>query len=322
MQTVKLLIVGGLLWGLSSCKSGPNVFQQKLHTINQTLAQYPPNLRKDNEDVIIALKADVRKQGNSREGLDRVKRSELLHKRTLAVLDTIQLLRHKLSQYKVSATTPVRRLLWDNEGGRKLAIQINKHIGWLSTEFSDLTLPKFELITIRHFAIKEERTHLDKFAQLHFAYGSVTSTVALLNFWQNTLLWYEREVLKKLDANDICASFCCSGCGRIEAGVSTQADIIKLGETYEAKMFIASNASKANPRATYNGSPLSIKDGKAEIRVKVRPIPDRVKANKIIRYWQGSMTFKNRNRDTTLSLQVPYTVLRKSVYSPSLQKNK
>ncbi|OJJ21717.1 hypothetical protein BKI52_14545 [marine bacterium AO1-C] len=322
MQTMKLLLLGWVIWGLSACKTTPNVFQQKLQAISQTLTQPRPALLKHNEKIITAIKADVRKQGNSREGLERIKRCNILHTRTLVLIDTLQLFKGKLNNQTPAATTPVRQLLWHNEEGRKLAIKVNKYITWLGYEFKDLRLPKFELITTRHFAVKEEQQHPDKFAQLHFAYGSVATVRALLTFWQNTLLEYEREILKKLGSGDLCASMCCYGCGGVEARVSTQSDIIRLGEVYEAKMFVSTNASRANPRATYNGSPIMVKDGRGEVRVKVKPIPDSIKADKVTRFWKGSITFKTKGRDTTLSLRVPYTVLRKSVYDPSLQKNK
>ena len=226
-----------------------------------------------------------------------------------------------LSKYSPVATTPVRRLFWHNESGEKLVAKMDKFIAWLSSEFKDLALPKFNKLIQREFVLKKEQNNAAKFAQLHFAYGSVASTMGLFTYWQNTLMLYEREVLKKLRSGDLCASFCCYGCGGVSAGVSTQSDIIKLGETYEAKMFITSNASRANPRATYNGVPITIKDGYAEVIFKARSIPDSVKADKVTYYWEGGLTFKDKGRDTTLKTRVPYTILRKSVYNPK-QLNK
>lgn len=306
-----------LVFSAVGCNNNTSVYTQKVQELNQLLEAQQPHQQATENEIIKAIKAEVRKNGNSREGQERIKRAELLRERMAWAIDTLQLLKNQLSKYSPTATAPVRRLFWHNESGEKLAIKMDKLIIWLSAEFKDLALPKFSKLIQREFVLKAGPDHKFKFAQLHFAYGSVASTIGLFTYWQNTLLLYEYEVLKKLVADDI-TPYC--GFTKVGVGVSTQSDIIKLGETYEAKMFITNNASRANPRATYNGVPINVIDGNAEVRFKARAIPDSVRADKITYYWEGGITFKNKGRDTTFKAKVPYTVLRKSVYNPKKLK--
>lgn len=311
MQTIRLLCLGWLVWGLSSCKTAPNAFQQKLQAIQRTLAHPQVTWPKVQEDIISSIRTEVQKNGYSRDGKVRIQISEQLHARTQAMADTLQYWQDKLRQYPLATNNPVRRLLWHNEAGRKLVIQINQHVNWLVHEHQNL-VDGFTGLARRDFAVKEEQTNLDKFTQLHFAYGSVASVQALLSFWQNTLWWYELKILKKLRTGDLSTDCCYFP--KVEMGVSTQSDLIKLGETYQANLFVAYNGSNANPRFTYNGTPIKVNDGIAQVRFKAGPISDTTQTDRVTRHWEGSVTLKSRGRDTTLSVRVPYTVLRKSAY--------
>ena len=311
MQTIRLLCLGWLVWGLSSCKTAPNAFQKKLQAIQRTLAHPQTTWPKVQKDLIHAIRVEVQRNGNPIDGKVRIQRSEQLQARTQAMADTLQYWQDKLKQYPLAATTPVRRLLWHNEAGRKLVIQINQYVNWLVQEHQDL-VDGFTGLACRDFAAKEAQTDLNKFTQLHFAYGSVASVKALLSFWQNMLGWYELKILKKLKAGDLSTDCCYFP--KVEVGVITQSDLVKLGETYQATLFVAYNASNANPRFTYNGTPIKVNDGIAQVRFKADPISDTIQTDRVTRYWEGGVTLKSRGRDTTLSVRVPYTVLRKSAY--------
>lgn len=314
MQTLKLLFCSTLVFVLAGCNNDSSVYTQQLQEFNKVLEEERLDQLKYHQKASDILKVDVRRQGNSREGMERIQRTNLLNERIQWALDTLQLLKEKLSGKEATSTKPVRRLFWDNDGGRKLAMRINKDIKWLLNEYIDLNLVVSNDLIQREFALSE-KYNLDKFTELHFAQGTVASTLALLNYWQMSIVWYQSEILAKLGAGDISADHRNPS---IEGGITTKSDIIKLGETYEATIFVTSRFNYIHPRALLNSAdiPLLVNNGQAEFGIVTKAIPDSIKANKITRYWEGSMTFKSRGRDTTLKVRMPYTVLRKSVYNP------
>jgi hypothetical protein len=76
------------------------------------------------------------------------------------------------------------------------------------------------------------------------------------------------------------------------------------GDKYEAKMFLGSTATnKARPRMTVNGRPIPIYNGKGN--VSFSPTKPGTYS------WQGSITFKNKGKDTTFMIKKQYKVVPK-----------
>lgn len=76
------------------------------------------------------------------------------------------------------------------------------------------------------------------------------------------------------------------------------------GEKYEAKMFLGSTAiNKARPRMTLNGRPIPIYNGKGNVNFS----PTKPGTYS----WQGSITFKDKGKDTTFMIKKQYKVVPK-----------
>jgi len=293
--------------------------------LNSALEHSLANAKDASDNALKALKADVKKQGNSREGLDRIKRAELLKKRTAEMLGDIEKIKSKLINDAGDGLDPKTHTVKNpkEEGkvgeimigatkdgeGYKLKKKLDSYVKWLGTEFKDLTLPKFDPIAEGNannplYAADPVQKGKD-FSEANFGHTPVVAALAVLTQKQSVVLRYESEVLKKLGAGDISADL---KFDKVEAGVSVEANTVAPGDEYVASLFISASASKANPRMTYNGSPISVKDGKGEVRFKVRD-PGSYTDGRAKGKWKGSITFKSRNRDTTFLVEKEYTIV-------------
>ena len=293
--------------------------------LNSALEHSLANAKSASDGALKALKADVKKNGNSREGLDRIKRAELLKKKTAEILGEIDKIKQTLINKAGDGLDPKTHTVKNpkEEGkvgeimigaskdgeGYKLKKKLDGYVSWLGTEFKDLQLPKFEKIAEGNennplYAGDPVQSGKD-FPEANFGHTPVVAALAVLTQKQSVLLRYESEVLKKLGAGDLTADL---KFDKVEAGVSVEAKTVAPGDEYVASLFISASASKANPRMTYNGSPITVKDGKGEVRFKVRD-PGSYKDGRAKGKWSGSITFKNKGRDTTFKVEEEYTIV-------------
>lgn len=309
MKLIKLF--ASLVWvGLVSCTTPDKGLQHKLKNSVEILKSMTFDAQQENLQIIKALKTDVKLNGNSREGLDRIKRTQLLQSKTAQLCDSIDYWQSLVPNG--SSDVQIRQVLLGKEG-KKLLSALDDHVQWLDSEFKDLYLPKLARFSQPRFQRTVKTTNsIDEFLFFHFSNASISVVQTWFAQTRLQIFTYAQQILRKLGKGDLSAGMYFP---RIWAIVTENSPIIKLGEIYHAELCIADIASKARPRMTLNSTPIAVLDGMADVSIQVAPIADSVPAHidKVTRYWQGSITFKSKGRDTTLYVKKPYTVLRKSV---------
>ncbi|HAS40105.1 MAG TPA: hypothetical protein DCS93_06475 [Microscillaceae bacterium] len=249
-----------------------------------------------------ALKVDIRKQGNSREGLERIKRAALLQKRTNEVVTFLENTKNYLKQMLVEDRKETSSWMITQGKAYQVKKKLDKYVEWLAKEHKDLTLPKFDKIAegnegnALYFAWENNRD----FAHTYFAYASPNEAETVLSLKQSIVKRYESYVLRKLGAGDL--SSCCI-CYRIGAGLSVPVHTIQVGQEYTADMFIEISASRANPRMSINQTPLMVKDGHAEVTFQTQGVGKQ--------FWEGKITVRYNGKDSTIVHRVPIEVLPK-----------
>jgi hypothetical protein len=221
------ICVGQILWG------APNYDAQlsELKTaMNQSWQLENQKAAKDMHELII----DVRKNGNSREGRERVKLAELLIKKTTAITN-------KLEQWRTTSFAPVQ-------------IALKKYKKWFTHEFEYLDI----------LPIDTTQT-LTKSFDL-----SKTSTIAAQALISEKKLHIQRlqaMVFRKLGsgADDFSDGFGCSGgtCRYIEA--VPKVNKVQVGDDYQADMYYAAKPNFIRLSCFLNNQVLLAYDGHSKI---------------------------------------------------------
>ncbi|OJJ20971.1 hypothetical protein BKI52_10370 [marine bacterium AO1-C] len=209
MDTIKkqlfiILIYGGLV-ALAACQSSPPVRQYSLlYSLEHGLYQ----AKGESDNMLRELKRDVKKQGNSREGLERIKRAERLKQQTAALLGEIEKVKHILIQNAGGGLDPkkhwpkkplntrnTRRIM--QKEAPTLSKRLNAFTLFVATQYKDLSLPKFENLG--------DGVDGDSFYETFFKGANLVEALSALTQKQAVSLRYELEVLKKLGAGDLSA---------------------------------------------------------------------------------------------------------------------
>lgn len=317
MQTHKMFFLFLIGW-LTACHPQNSPLDKKLQSLSEALPAQVICSQEYNSKAKAIIEANVKRNGSSRAGMEWIKRIKLLKFKTNQLIDSLQYLKDSLN--KESSKTSVYQFFKTNNRGKALTKSLDNYVSWLGNEYKDLDLPRFEKLTQVSLTAQKKTTYPKEFIRFCFAHTKVSSAVLLLTQFQFRVLQYQQEVLQKLGTGDLITGDW--GYSYMEGGVSVKSKMIKLGELYEAEMFMTGQASRANLRMTLNGTPIAVRDGKGEVHFKVPSIPDSIpkSIDKITRYWEGSITFKSKGKDTTLKAKVPYTILRRSKYQPKTDK--
>lgn len=201
----KALLLCSLLLCVGACKPDLPVRQYALLSM---LEHSLINAKVSSDQALEALKKDVKKNGNSREGLERIKRSELLKKKTVGMIGDLEKLKQKLVKdagqgLDEKTHMPKRPLNTGATAGimRKetkiLSKKLNKFTNWLAAEFKDLDLPKFELLGAGKNDLSFYATYFDGV--------NLAEALCVITRYQLEVLRYQSEVLKKLGAGDLTA---------------------------------------------------------------------------------------------------------------------
>lgn len=234
-EAVALLLTIGCL-GILIFESTPR-YDAQLGELNTAVHQsWQRGQQKVNEDMA-NLKAEVRKNGNSREGQDRIMRSELLSKKTREIYKKIEQWR----QYKQNFTP--------------LQVALKRYQKWLITEFRDLDIAS---ININQTLVKS----LD-------VGSTAIANQLLINEQKLRIYRSQAMVLRKLGAEDVTTTIrCCFGCRYIDA--VPKATKIPVGEDYEADMYFGEHGFLRYPRFYINDQPIAIFDGKSKITFRAQ----------------------------------------------------
>ncbi|HAS40112.1 MAG TPA: hypothetical protein DCS93_06510 [Microscillaceae bacterium] len=205
-----------ITWGSIAFKTAP-AYDADLQSINGTLKQILSNEDQKHCNWLENLCIDVDRQGNSREGLDRIKRANELENRLNRVHTKIRNTRKQIEQ-----TQSVTNTVLTPEKAQQIAQLLNTQVSWMNTEFKDLSL-------------KHPFEHIVKTDHLtHFTNTTKTAAQSLLLTYQLQLKEYESEVLRKLGAQDFSFSY---GCGFTGPSVISPSNTIQVGDDYIAEIF-------------------------------------------------------------------------------------
>jgi len=258
-------------------------------------------MRTDRADA--RLREDVKRMGNSREGLDRIKRVELLRKRTKDVMMALQHTKEHLKKMPTNAYHQTSDWMIKKEIAQQTKQKLDQYVYWLSQEFKDLSLPKFDKLAEgnQENPLYYAREANKDFAHNYFDHTSPAEVIALLTQKQLTVKRYEEEVMKKLDSGCCCAYLSFDKFG---AAVYAPLNTIEVGQEYTADMFINLLTGEFNPRMVAQNQPLIVRQDKANVAFKATKIGKQ--------FWEGRFILKTRgDRDTSLIHRVPFEVLPK-----------
>ncbi len=304
-----------------------STIMDKFIFLNSALETSLTTAKKASDNALEALKKDVEKNGSSRDGVARVKRAEKLKEETATILGYIERLKKELGNKagggydkKTGALknpkeeSKVEELMIGpnkDKKGYDLKKKLDAYVKWLYDQHKEFFDKPFDPIAegnennpiYQYDPVQKGKD----FAEANFGHTPVVAALAVLTQKQSVILNYEAQVLKKLGAGDLSADL---KFDRVEAGVSVEANTVAPGDEYKAKLFIAASATNANPRMTYNGSPVTVTDGKGEVKFKVSdPGAGAYKDGRAKGRWKGTITFKNRGKDTTFNIDQEYTIV-------------
>ena len=209
MKTLKkytqTLLFCGLLLCAGACQSDLPIRQ---YSLLNALEHLLINAQYSSYQALEALKKDVKKNGNSREGLERIKRAELLKKHTVNLKGDLEKLKQRLIKEagdgldekthmpKRPLNTGITASIM-SKAAEKLSKKLNKFSKWLAAEFKDLDLPKFEPLGAGQGELS--------FYETWFKGTNLAEALSALTKHQSEVLRYQSEVLKKLGAGDLSA---------------------------------------------------------------------------------------------------------------------
>ncbi|OJJ17894.1 hypothetical protein BKI52_28975 [marine bacterium AO1-C] len=298
---VVLVTLGiGWLWWSEPAIEAENYWPSYNTSLEQSI--YRATLAAQASDS--TLRADVRKQGSSREGVDRIGRAALLQQRTNQVMAIVETAKNRLKNLPKNAQRQTSNLMINQAMAYRIKDSLDRYVDWLTFEFRDLGLPKFEKLA-KHDHRKDwyyPWESIQDFPKRYFKYTRPAEAITILNLQQAAVKRYESKVLKRLDAGSITSS---CGFNKVEPGVFAPLNTLQVGDEYTADMFISASASKYYTRMTYNGRPITVKDGKGEVLFTAR--------GKSKQYWKSGFIFRKRGtlKDTTITYTLPFEVLPK-----------
>jgi hypothetical protein len=178
------------------------------------------------------LKAEVRKNGNSREGQERIRRSELLSKKTKEIYKKIEQWRQHKQNFA------------------PLQVAVKHYQEWIIDEFRDLDIAPIDTIQPLVKSLDVGSTAI--------------ANQLLINNQKLDIYKWQAMVLRKLGAGDLTQAIkCCFGCQYVDA--VPKATKVQVGEDYEADMYFGEHGFLRYPRFYINDQPIAISEGKSKI---------------------------------------------------------
>ncbi|OJJ17899.1 hypothetical protein BKI52_29000 [marine bacterium AO1-C] len=285
----------------------------KFVMINNAIEHSLANLKNTSDNSLKSLKADVKKNGNARAGLEMIKRAEQLKKHTAEMLGEIDKIKQRLINEAGGGLDPqthtvkrpkdqfytYRDMIGLPGGEKGMAYKLEKQLkaynNWVNAEYKDLLKDKLAPLT-KVGGAKDTKD----FVRHNFRRKPIVLVLAKLSQLQHQVLEDESKVLNKMQSavpfNEELHF------DKIYTGVSAERSVLRSGETYRASMAIAAYPSRTKARMTVNGSPIKVEGGIGKVRFKTTyPLGKKT--------WKGTITFKNRGRDTTFRIEKEYIVV-------------
>lgn len=266
-------------WLLFASPTTYHALLQDLYKATQTSIE---DAKSNHSQKIEDLKEDVYKNGNSREGLDRVKRAEALQVKTLKVIETLRQLENDIS---------LPRLL-------KQQVQqlMRTHTKWIQNEFKDLSPTYLPNANVQPNVLPNQSVTSILHTPTHIALKAWLAQQHLL------LLHYEDKVLYALGAWLESYTWGCGPYYPYTIFSVAPTKVISVGDTYTADLIwldqkrslyrylLRGKTYYNNHRARDGWVPLTPKStGKQQ--------------------WEAKFKFRIQGKDTTVVRKVYYEVL-------------
>ncbi|OJJ20972.1 hypothetical protein BKI52_10375 [marine bacterium AO1-C] len=194
---IQVIITAIILLAFTNCQRKDTYWRAVFYTSALEHSLASDKVASDN--WLVRLKKEVRKNGNSREGLERIKRAELLKRKTVILLGDIDKTKVFLIKERGDGLNPrtftVKKPLANSKLRKQAKIlrkDLAKHIRFLKNEYKDLNVV-FEDDLSNGDAQDEER-----FYTIYFKGTNVVEALMSLTHLQSRVLQFERIVAKQL----------------------------------------------------------------------------------------------------------------------------
>lgn len=154
--------------------------------------------------------------------------------------------------------------------------------------------------------MKDKEQNRKDFAHLNFAETPMVAALAVLAQQEAVVLKYENEILAKL-ASEVGADKV--NFDKVVAMVRPQSKVVAAGTKYEAELFIAASSTTITPTMKYEGRDIPVKAGMGQVSFTATPGAYDKEGN-AKKKWRGSITLKNKGKDTTFTVEAEYIVAR------------
>ncbi len=290
--------------------------------LNASLEHALEGARKGSENALTALKKDVEKQGNSSEGLKKIKHAEKLKQKTAELIGEIDKIKKRLTNEAGGGIDPHTNAIKDAKEETKVEILMlgatKNGVGYdLKTKLDTYTNALMNDVDFKEYGLtKDDISPLAEgneknpiyqhdpiqrsknFAEANFGQTPVVAALAVLTQKQTDIIRYEQALLKKIGAGEFGRDIKFDA---IVANAYADANIVSQGSDYRAEMFISASSKKSGARMTYNGSAVTVKDGIGEVKFQA--------SGKGEQTWTGTITINNRGKDTTFKVTKKFEVV-------------
>jgi gliding motility-associated protein GldM len=318
---------------------------QKFKFLDDSLQVAVGSAQKTNGETDNRIKKAVKDNGGKAEDLAVLKKAEDVRKQTSEIVSYINALRTELIKETggpeeddnkniigyvgAKEEQKVMEIMLGPEGSHKgkgydLKKRLNDYAQNVSNLVGPKTLPYAPLALDAKddpMFVKDKEQNKKDFAELNFAQTPMVAALAVLSTKEAELLKLESTALENL-ATQVGASNL--SFDQVFAMSRATSNVVAAGTDYEAEMFIAASSSALKPTFKYGGSEVKsavekgVTVGKVKFRASAGAYDKEGNAKKT---WSGSITIKNKGKDTIFKLEVPYVVARPviQVQSASVQ---
>ncbi|MBC7450634.1 MAG: gliding motility protein GldM [Cytophagales bacterium] len=157
----------------------------------------------------------------------------------------------------------------------------------------------------------------ENFAQLSFDHTPMVAALAVLSTKEADVRKIETEALEALARLVGAAQI---KFDNVFAVAVANSSVVAAGTDYQAELFIAASSSTSNPTMTRNGSAIPVEGGRGKVKFKASANSYDSEGNSK-QTWKGAITIKNKSKDTTFTLDVPYVVARPVIQIQSASVN-
>jgi len=297
-----------------------SAIMEKFKFLDDSLQYANEESRKNAERSIKNITKLVTDNGNKASDKAILDKATLVHEATNKIVNYITELRgalitktggyevegDKSSMFKgAKSETEVEELMVGVKNGK--AYELKNNINAYCAELEKITGEKFPPLALDgkdDKRITERQQQSKDFAELNFAQTPMVASMAVLSNLQAEILKYDNEALRKLggDIGGDQIKF-----DAIKASYNAESRVVAAGTKYKAQLFLAASSTTLKPVITFEGRPVTVKDGVGEVEFTATggAYDKDGNAKKSFTY---KITIKNKGKDTTFTAKGEYVV--------------